>query len=392
MNTRSSSTSGRRWRRAAAAVMALSLVAVACGSDDDGGDTDTDTSEAPTATDAPDGTAAPEGTDAPGTSDAPEGTDGETGEAPDLDGNGDGKVRHRHRYAGPARRRRLLPGRSSTPPTKFSAENGFERADRRRQHPVEPTPPTELDNLARQPVDIIIVGASEIADPMSDLTEQYSDIIWYCNCGAGFPESDLYLQSQDDGAEIAYTAGVATGIAAAGLRWRRGDDDRLLRPQLRDPDLMAFELGLDAVDATFELTYVPSGDFPFDFDNVPNASEAFENADAQGADAIYPYLGGAHEPIVKLANESGRSHQCRRFRRVRRATRPHYDIAVRFDGGDYVRAIFTRSPTAPQPRATSSSTPRRCRPGAGHQRRRDLRADRRAAGRDGRGLRPGRRR
>ncbi|MEM9611202.1 MAG: hypothetical protein AAGA99_27600, partial [Actinomycetota bacterium] len=79
---------------------------------------------------------------------------------------------------------------------------------------------TELDSLAQQPVDIIIVGASEIAEPMPDLAEQYSDLFWYCNCGAGFPESEFYLQSQDNGAGIAYTAGVATGIA---LRDSGGD-------------------------------------------------------------------------------------------------------------------------------------------------------------------------
>ena len=87
---------------------------------------------------------------------------------------------------------------------------------------------TELENLAQQPVDIMIVGASEIAEPMADLAEQYSDIFWYCNCGAGFPPSEFYLQSQDNGAGIAYTAGCRHRHSAARQRRRCRNHDRLL--------------------------------------------------------------------------------------------------------------------------------------------------------------------
>jgi basic membrane protein A len=104
---------------------------------------------------------------------------------------------------------------------------------------------------------------------------------------------------------------------------------------------MSYELGLKSVDEALEFTYVPSGDFPFDFDNIQNASAAYENAVAEGADAIYPYLGGAHEPVVQLANEGGQivlsagaSDVCTREGEL------SWDIAVRFDGGDYVREIF----------------------------------------------------
>ena len=74
---------------------------------------------------------------------------------------------------------------------------------------------------------------------------------------------------------------------------------------------------------------------------MSHASAAFENAVAEGADAIYPYLGGAHEPVVQLANDgglfvlsAGASDVCTREGDL------SWDIAVRFDGGDYVREIF----------------------------------------------------
>jgi len=338
MNSR---TQGGRSRLhgAVAVVGALALVLAACGSDD-GGSAATETTDAATTTDD----ATTETTDG-----APETTDDTTettdtmaegsGDILELDANGDGEIRIGIAAAGPrddgAYYQAVVDAAES-----FSAENGFgdviivdniQAADAA----------TELENLAQQPVDILIVGASEIAEPMPDLAEQYSDIFWYCNCGAGFPESEFYLQSQDNGAGIAYTAGVATGIA---LRDSGGDSVAFLGCcdlGFEIQHYLAYDFGLKSVDESFTFTYVPTGDFPFDFDNVQNASAAFENAAAEGADAIYPYLGGAHEPVVQLANanglivmSAGASDVCTREGDL------SWNIAVRFDGGDYVREIF----------------------------------------------------
>jgi basic membrane protein A len=322
----------RTTRRLTAVLVPLALVVVACGDD---GDEGTSTTAAPAATDAP-STEAPS-TDAPST-DAPS-TDAPSTDGPDLDTNGDGEVRVGIAAAGPrddgAYYQAVVDAAES-----FSEANGWgevivvdniQAADAA----------TELENLAQQPIDILIVGASEIAEPMPDLAAEYSDIFWYCNCGAGFPESEFYLQSQDVGAEIAYTAGYATGIM---LRDSGGDAVTMIGCcdlGFEIQHYKSFELGLKAVDEALVFRYVPSGDFPFDFDNIQNATAAYENAVAEGADAIYPYLGGAHEPLVQLANEGGQivlsagaSDVCTREGDL------SWDIAVRFDGGDYVREIF----------------------------------------------------
>jgi len=321
----------RRGGRLVAGVAAFALVLAACGSDDDDAGS-TDTTEAPESTDE-----TTETTDE--TTDETTETTDAVSEGVDLDANGDGEVRIGIAAAGPqddgAYYQAVVDAAEQ-----FSADNGFgdvivvdniQAADAA----------TELDNLAQQPIDILIVGASEIAEPMPDLAEQYSDIFWYCNCGAGFPESEFYLQSQDNGAGIAYTAGVATGIL---LRDSGGDSVSFLGCcdlPFEVEHYLAYELGLAAVDEAFTFTTVPTGDFPFDFDNIQNASAAYENAVAEGADAIYPYLGGAHEPVVQLANEGGQivmsagaSDVCTREGDL------SWDIAVRFDGGDYVREIF----------------------------------------------------
>jgi basic membrane protein A len=188
---------------------------------------------------------------------------------------------------------------------------------------------------------VITVGASEIADPLADLVEQYPDIFWYCNCGAGYPENPGLAQSQDDASEINYSAGYATGLL---LQDSGGDSVVFLGCcdlGFEKESYMAYELGLQAVDPSFTMTYVPTGSGPFDFDNTSGATEAFNTALAEGADAVYPFLGGAHEPVVRLANEeglialsAGSSTACER-------DDLDYQIEVKFDAGDYLDPILT---------------------------------------------------
>ncbi|MEM9711867.1 MAG: hypothetical protein AAGA17_06570, partial [Actinomycetota bacterium] len=96
-----------------------------------------------------------------------------------------------------------------------------------------------------------------------------------------------------------------------------------------------------AVDESIAFSYVPTGDFPFDFDNVANATEALNNAIADGADAVLPYLGGAHRPIVQAGAEAGLITMSAGASNVCDADEElAYSIAVRFDGGDYVNAVM----------------------------------------------------
>ena len=61
----------------------------------------------------------------------------------------------------------------------------------------------------------------------------------------------------------------------------------------------------------------------------------------EGSDAVYPYLGGAHRPVVQAANEAGIITMSAGSSKVCEAGEElKYDIAVKFDGGDYVRAVM----------------------------------------------------
>ncbi len=316
---------------------AMSLLVAACGDDDDDAapavdGTTTAASAAPveettTAAAPVETTAAPDTTAAPAEAELA------------LDTNGDGKVVIGIAAAGPADDGAYYEA-VVTAAQELSAENGFEEpivADNIQAADAA----TLIGDLAEQGVDVIIVGASEIAEPLPELVVEYPEIFWYCNCGAGFPETPGLSQSVDDGGEIGYAAGYATGLK---LQETGGDSVVMIgccELGFEKQAQLAFEFGLTSVDPEFTLTYVPSGDFEFDFDNTANATAALETAIAEGADAVYPYLGGAHRPVVEAAEEAGlitmsagSSTVCDDGEELA------YDIAVRFDGGDYVRSVI----------------------------------------------------
>lgn len=307
--------------RFAIALLAVTcLIAAACGDDDD------DTADPPATTDAPTTTAAPTTTLPPW-------------DCSSLDANGDDELRIGVATAGPrddgAYYQALVEFVED-----LSASNECFKDPIVVDEIDASEAATELSNLAQQDVDIIAVGAGEIAEPLADLTVQYSDIFWYCNCGAGYQPLDTLAQSQDDASEILYTAGYATGLL---LQQTGGDSTAFLGCcdlGFEKEAYLAFEMGLQAVDSSFTMEYTPTGNFPFDFDNVSGATEALEAAIQNGVDAVNPYLGGAHRPLVQIANENdiivmsaGASDACE-------DDELDYDIAVRFDAGDYLETIF----------------------------------------------------
>lgn len=315
---------------------ALALAAAACGSDKKSTDASATTAAGTPATTAAATTAAA-GTSATTAAAATTAAGGDI--TARLDANGDGKVVFGIAAAGPADDGAYYQAVVDAA-KELSKEHGF-------GDPVvvdnikAADAATAIGDLAQQNVDVIIVGASEIAEPLPQLIAQYPKLYWYCNCGAGFPPNPGLAQSTDDGAEISYTAGYATGLL---LKQKGGDSVVFIGCcdlGFEKQAYMAFDLGLKAVDPSYKVTYVPTGDFPFDFDNTANATAALQTAIDNGADAVYPYLGGAHRPVVQAANEkglitmsAGSSTVCGPDEKLK------YDIAVQFDGGDYVRAVM----------------------------------------------------
>ncbi len=315
-------------------VAAFALVVAACGDDDDTGDTTTTAVETVTTAAAETTTTAAGETT---TTAAPT-----TTEAPDFgvaDFNGDGVVIIGVATDGPrddGAYYQALVERVE----EISAAAGYE--DPIIVDKIDPANSrAELENLAAQNVDIIAIGSGALADGNEDLYLQYEDIFWYCNCGSGLPETPGVLMSQDSGAELQLSSGYATGL----LLQESGGDSAVFIGccdlDFEVESFMAFELGLTTVDESYTATYVPTGNFPFDFNNTAGATEAYENAVAEGADAVLPFLGGAHEPIVALANEDGLIVMTAGSSRGCSRDDLDYDMNVKFDAGDYLVPVFT---------------------------------------------------
>ncbi len=197
-----------------------------------------------------------------------------------------------------------------------------------------------LGNLAEQGVDLIAVGGTDIAQSLPELVEEYSDILWYCNCGSDFPSIPGLIQSRDDSIEINYTAGQATALLLM-----RSDKNRVLflgccNLAFEQESFKAFEAGLQDMDSNFEITYIPTGAYPFDFNNTPAAVEALA-AGIGSVDAVYPFLGDAHQPVIQRANEEGILTLSAGASNVCQRTDLKYDVAVRFDAGDYLETILS---------------------------------------------------
>lgn len=290
--------------RLLAILLALSVVAAACGSDDDEVDS-ADTTVAPT-TEAPT-TEAPADTEAPAETDPPETTTTEAIEVSALiqqfDVNGDDTVTIGVAAAGPRDDNGYYQSLVNFA-EEFSAENGF--AAPIVSDNIGPAEAAQaISDLAQQNIDILMVGASEIAEPLPDLTEQFPDIFWYCNCGAGFQELPGLAQATDWGAAIHYTAGVAMGAVLQ----EQGSTSAVFLGccdiNFEKEAYNATVYGLQSVDPSFTMEYVGTGDFPFDFDNAANATAALTNAQANGSTLAYAYLGGALDPVGQLGSDEG---------------------------------------------------------------------------------------
>ena len=182
---------------------------------------------------------------------------------------------------------------------------------------------SELENLAKQEVDIIIVGTSELAEPLlaesrpaaspdeeplPPLVQQYSDIFWYCNCGAGSPAVDGLAQSQDDLAEISFSAGYATGLL---LQDSGGDSTAFIGCcdiEFEREAYLSFEAGLKAVNEDFTMTFFPTAteENAIDFGNLSGANRALARATQDGADAVFTFLTQrVHRSLAQDAKEDG---------------------------------------------------------------------------------------
>ncbi len=303
-----------RWL--SALVIVFGLMAAACGDDDSTVDPPVDRDGevgAPNEEDPPLDPPTSDRTDEDVPTSDPPDADPPTSDPPDedpvcalcdiFDANGDGTVTIGVAAAGPRDDNGYYQSLVDFAEG-FSADNGF--ADPIVSDNIGSEEAAQaMADLAQQGVDIMLVGASEIAEPLADLTEAYPDIFWYCNCGAGFTELAGLAQATDWGSAIHYTAGVAMGQVMIEQGSTKSVFLGCCEIGFEMEAYNAIVFGMHSVDPNLEMAYVATGDFPYDFDNSGNATAALTAAVADGATLAYAYLGGALEPVGQLATEEG---------------------------------------------------------------------------------------
>ena len=163
---------------------------------------------------------------------------------------------------------------------------------------------TALADLARQNLDFLAVGATELQDGIDAISceEEFEHIAFYLN-GTLTDAHPCYGQSSDDYFEIHWLLGVAvaqllerTGATTAGF---------IGGPELAFVVVAAksMEAGMKSVDPDFELVVTYTGDF----NDAALGIEAARAMIDQDIGVIHTFLGGAMFPTGGFIAESGGS-------------------------------------------------------------------------------------
>lgn len=272
-------------------ILILALIAAACGDDD------STTDETLTTEPAEETTEEPEESSEEPTDDVPEFPEG-------VDVNGDGQITIGHVVAGDRNDGGFYQGQVDAV-VNYAEENDYDSII------VDQVPPgaarEAFENLARQGVDLIIGGGSELRDGFIPVSEDptFSDINFILV--AGFPPtSDSYATAAANENEAHFMGGVAAGL----LLQRTGGTTACVTagPELDFVQNMdaSMKAGLahlrdnygQAADTEMLVTYTGS------FEDAALAQEAATAQINQGCEIIYPYLGGALPAVWRTAGEA----------------------------------------------------------------------------------------
>jgi basic membrane protein A len=216
----------------------------------------------------------------------------------------------------------------------FAASKGWKVITQDKINPADAL--TAAENMCRQKVDLVAVGASELKDAIPAAAEPVcAGTAWYVASGQGVTQTPYISTSADDANESMLTAGYAAGLMMQEKGYTKAG-------YVTGPDLSFSELGYHAFTAGIHevlpaasviATYTGS------FDDAAKGQEAAQAQIAQGVKVLYPYLGGATDATTKVANAAGALTLTPGTDRCS-STDPKFDISVIFSPGDYFTAAL----------------------------------------------------
>jgi basic membrane protein A and related proteins len=261
--------------------LALALVAGACGNDDSSASND-------------------EG-DSGGSSGSGESCIGEVGCVPEgqPDVNGDGTVKIGVLSPGDTNDNGYYESFVVTA-RDFAEQNDWELIILDKVNPADAA--EQARNLCRQEVDMVAIGAGELADAVPVAEEDVcGGSVWYVAGGAGIEQTPYFFQTSETPGVAQFVTGYATGLAMETL----GIDKAgyVTGPEL-DFSTVTFDAwtaGINQVlpDAETVATYTG------DFDDSAKAQAGADAQLAQGVGILYPYLGGATDAVATAGSSAG---------------------------------------------------------------------------------------
>ena len=162
---------------------------------------------------------------------------------------------------------------------------------------------TALADLARQNVDFLAVGATELLDGLLAVAceDEFAHIAMYINAAGSAPQNDCYGQSTDNYYQIHWVLGVA----AAELLERTGGTKvgYIGGPELAFSTVAhrSMEAGLRSANPDAELVVTHTGSF----NDAALGIEAARAMLDQEINVIYTFLGGAMFPTGGFVSENG---------------------------------------------------------------------------------------
>jgi basic membrane protein A and related proteins len=180
----------------------------------------------------------------------------------------------------------------------FADENGWELITLDMVNPSDAA--EQARNLCRQQVDMVAIGAGELADAMPVASEDMcASSAWYVAGGAGIEQTPYFFQSNEVPGPTQFVTGYAAGLVMEAMGIESAGF--VTGPELDFSRLTfsAFTAGIHQTlpDAETVATYTG------DFDDSALGQEAANAQLAQGVELLYPYLGGATDAVASAGAE-----------------------------------------------------------------------------------------
>jgi basic membrane protein A len=190
--------------------------------------------------------------------------------------------------------------------------------------------------LCQQHVDMVALGAGELADAIPASTEPVcAKTAWYVPSAENIKQTPQIMLSSDDPTQDLLAAGYAAGILMKDKNQSKAGFVTGPKADFSLAGAKAYAAGIRELVPHASVIDTYTGDF----NDSAKAKEATQAQISQGVKMLYPYLGGATDASALLANQNNVGTLTPGTDRCD-STSPKFDISVIFDPGDYFLAAL----------------------------------------------------